>query len=110
MANATTDRRRFFRLHYPPQYHPGVAVQGREYRVIELSEGGVRFHCPKLFGFALGMPLTGIVHFPSGEDVIVQGKIIRMSITEVIIQLTKGIPLRIMLAEQRGMINKFQRL
>lgn len=82
---------------------------GVSYPVMNLSEQGLLLAVPnqKTTVFALGGLFSGSLTFHDSESFLVIGKITRVTADSIAIQLRKPIPLRIIMAEQRRLIQYF---
>ncbi|MBM4304816.1 MAG: PilZ domain-containing protein [Deltaproteobacteria bacterium] len=58
---------------------------------------------------APGTVFSGSLTFPDGESLLVIGKIARVMNDKISIELSKPIPLKIMMSEQRRIIQKFKK-
>ena len=99
------EKRRHFRLRYPTIDRPIILIEDSDYKVAEISEGGVVFLDDE--NFFLGQLVFGVMKFHDGRRVTVAGKVLRMKRREVVVELTKGVPSNIMMAEQRYVIARY---
>ncbi|MFB9134362.1 PilZ domain-containing protein [Vibrio olivae] len=99
-GTVTKQRRAFFRLNYPKRARPNVRIDGDLYHVSEVSEQGIRVVMnPR--GFYHGLTLKGRLNLHQDKQIEVQGQVIRMEETEVILKLDLGPSFRDMVQEQR---------
>jgi hypothetical protein len=97
-------KRRFFRLEYPPAQAPSITILGHRFYVIDLSELGVRFYNP----LRVKMPedlFPSIIKLHSGDPIKVVGRVVRVIETETCLQLVRGIPYKTMMDEQVYLMN-----
>jgi hypothetical protein len=93
--------REHYRIEYPGAARPRFLVGGEEREVLDLCEQGLRYRAGEDEQRAIGDEIEGIVRFRRGEQVQVLGTVIRLVDREVALQLTVGVPLRMVLEEQR---------
>jgi hypothetical protein len=109
MADGARDNRRgFYRLRYPEAERPRVEADGLVAAVTELSEGGMRVVAGD-FRVAVGCRVAGEVCFADGEAAWVDGTVLRHDAGEAILQLTVGVPLARMVAEQKRLLRLYPR-
>lgn len=100
------ERRRHYRVRYPITRRPSVDVWGRRYEVIDVSEEGVRFHCPDSQGVAAGQPVQAVITFDDTGKADVEGKVVRIEQRRVALQLTVGIPYSRIVREQLHLLSQ----
>ena len=66
----------------------------------EISEAGVRIVLAETFSIALAAAFAGDIKFHDGEKVAIEGLVLRTHGNEVAVQLSSGISIKRMLAEQ----------
>src|SRR5438552_2054468 len=104
---STDNRRNFYRLNYPEAYHPKLRMNGANYRVLDLSEQGLRFHMGTASGSVhLQDEVVGTLNFTDGESFIIRGNVSRVNEGEISVNLKVPIALRKIMAEQRILIEK----
>ncbi len=92
-------RRKHFRLVYPPAYAPTIKISGHRFFIIDLSEQGIRFYNP----FRIRMPediFSGEVQLHEGPPIKVVGRVIRITPTDVALSLIRGVPYKTIMDEQ----------
>lgn len=100
------ERRKVYRVQYPPEARPKLTIRSREFEVINLSERGIRFQVQKQIQSAEWV--RGKVTFHDGESLEVEGKIIWKKPDEIALSLLIiPIPYERILKEQRYLINRF---
>ncbi len=107
-----TNQRKFFRLDYPPIDRPRLEVKPykKHFLVLDLSEEGMRFQYQGDFDMEEGELIKGRVHFSSGKNCEIEGKILRLYPDKkwCALILTKGIPLSLMMEENRLLIARYK--
>jgi hypothetical protein len=101
------ERRRYFRLRYPVSARPLLTISMRSFLVRELSEGGLRFAADMPDEFRVNDIVQGKITFRDRESLPVEGRVLRLVEDEIIVELTKGIPLKRMVEEQKYLIKHF---
>ena len=101
--------RAFYRIEYPTRERPSLEAHGVVYDVIDICETGVRYHV--LNGRpTIGDSLHGTVRFRRGEEVPVTGEIVRVQDGYAAVRLDPpGVPLRIILEEQKFLLRHYPR-
>ena len=100
-------RRAHFRLRYPQEERLHLITDNGEYLVCEISEGGLRIVLQAQAG-ATVVPdrLVGLLNIQD-ETVAIEGRILRRDDKEVVMVLSEGIPLPLVLNEQRRLLRKY---
>ena len=93
--------REHYRVQYPPPARPHIVVAGRSFEVIDLSERGVRFRLDEEVPLSVRDEVGGTVRFRRNESIEVMGVVVRVTGREVAVKLDVGVPLRIIIEEQR---------
>ena len=106
--------RSFYRLRYPKPARPVVRIDGLTYPVVELSESGMRIVVSPETACPVNSPLTGHVIFSDQSSEVVEGEVLRTEVkdddfSEAILQLTTGVSLKRMLAEQMRIRKQYPR-
>lgn len=91
-----------------------VRIDGLMYPVVELSEFGMRIVVGSETDFLMNSALSGHVVFSDQSSEVVAGEVLRAELadddfSEVIVQLTTGVSLKRMLAEQMRIRNQYPR-
>lgn len=97
-------QRAFFRLEYPQSAAPKFDCGGIKYQVKDISEKGLKLGFVSPVHFRVNSTLVGVLDFGGGESVWVLGKVRRVTEKSLGVELINPIPLRIIMAEQRRMI------
>lgn len=93
--------RAHYRIQYPTAARPHILIDDRSFDVIDLSEQGIRFRMDEGDRFAMGREVSGTIRFGRNEPVEVMGSVVRIAAREVAVKLDVGVPLRIIIEEQR---------
>ncbi len=105
-----TNQRDFYRLEYPAADRPRLLVDKMEFEVLDISEKGCKFLLPKDIRPAEKMRVFGKLRFHDGRTCPIEGFVLRVFADKntCILELTVGVPLPIMMEEQRRLINKYK--
>ncbi len=108
-----SNQRQFFRLEYPPVERPKLEVKRKKhhYLVLDVSEEGMRFVYQGEFDLEEGESINGKITFQSGKSCDVEGTILRHYPDKkwCAVKLTKGVPLAIMMEENRLLLAKYKK-
>ena len=91
---------------YPTIVRPKLLVQGHTFEVIDVSEHGLRFRLGEATPPAPGFEIEGTLRFKRGETVDVRGTVLRLDGGEVSARLDQGVPLRVIMEEQRFLLQR----
>ncbi len=100
-------KREFYRLWYPVAERPRLQIGDHKFDVSEVSEAGARIVISAPVGLNDSESFTGTITFRSGETDNVAGTILRSSESEIVANLTAGISLKRMMAEQIRVRQKY---
>lgn len=81
-------------------------MNGKSYRVLDLSEEGIRFRNSLTSELSIHNTITGTLNFKDGEVFLIRGTVTRLTHDEVGLKLKTPIPLRKIMSEQRTIIGK----
>jgi PilZ domain len=98
---SSSPERAYYRIVYPLRDRPRLELGGRQHEVVDCSEGGLRFQLTSGAPPELGAPVRAVVRFHEGQEVAVEGAVVRVQGGHVALRLARGIPLAVILAEQR---------
>lgn len=101
--------REHYRVAYPSNLRPRLYVLGHPFDVLDLSERGLRFRLADAVPPQAGNELRGELRFHQGESLPVVGTIVRVTEGEVAVSLDQGVPLRVIMAEQRRLLDRQRR-
>jgi PilZ domain-containing protein len=99
-------RREFFRLPYPVSSGATLAVDGTNYTVAEVSEGGLRLQCNGA-KFPLAERVQGTLVLTAGMRCTVTGTVLRVEDRCVILKLSRGPTGYDVIREQRHLTRVF---
>ena len=104
-------KRQFFRVIYPIVERPKVIVAGKSYKIIDLSEGGLKIYVkPQPVSLKVDAIIVGKVFFADGVSQEFTGKILRTHEDFIVVRTSVGISLQRIMNEQRFLIGKYGRL
>ena len=94
--------RAFYRIVFPMRERPILVLEGREHYVIDCSEHGLRFVRQSWPELERGMMVQGTLRFHRGEEVEVEGEVVRVQDEQVALHLSvRPIPMGRIIEEQR---------
>jgi hypothetical protein len=100
--------REFYRLEYPPAGAPKFIDATVARRVVDIGEGGFRYAHDHVEEIVMGQTVKGVIEFPEGETLDVEGTVVRVQGGEVAVRCAaRVIPLSIVLSEQRRLRRRF---
>lgn len=100
--------RAHFRIVYPYGDRPKFSCLGQTMEVIDVSERGLAVSKPQQSIVSNNdKQVNGRIIFTDGESVAVTGNILRLTNDAIILLLSKGVPLPIIIKQQRLMIQKY---
>ena len=100
--------REFYRLEYPPAGAPTFIDAGVARRVVDIGEGGFRYAHEHIEQVAAGHTVRGVIEFPDGDSLEVEGTVVRVQNGEVAVRCAaRVIPLSMVLSEQRRLRRRF---
>lgn len=109
----SSNRRGYYRIRFPAEARPRILLDsGGAVRLVcevtECSERGIRFLSNTRVLRGNGAAVSGTISFDGGEEVHVSGTVVRVQGDEVVVLLGReGIPLSVVLAEQRRLRARF---
>jgi hypothetical protein len=101
-----TSRREYFRLPYPVMTGATLALDGTNYTVGEISEGGLRLLCDG-GKFPVAQCVQGTLVLTAGMRCTVSGTVLRVEDKCVIVKLSRGPSGYDVLREQRHLTKNF---
>lgn len=93
--------REHYRIVYPTAARPRFIGDGLEREVIDMCEQGLRYRAADGETRAVDDRVGGTVRLRGGAEVQVSGAVVRVVEREVSLRLSVGVPLRVVLEEQR---------
>jgi hypothetical protein len=96
------ERRGYERIEYPPGERPVLLMAGRSVEVLDCSERGLRYALDEAPPHPeIGTELRGRVRFPPGNEVEIEGAILRVQLREVaVLFTTQWIPREVIVSER----------
>ena len=96
------DRRAHERVLYPPGERPTLTVGGETYQVLDCSERGLLVARSQAASLEASVDIQGRVRFPPGNEVTIEGVVLRVQDDAIAIQFTGlWIPRDVILGELR---------
>lgn len=95
-----SSRREYFRLPYPVMSGAVLSVDGTNYKVAEISEGGLRLRCDSA-QFPLAHQVEGTLVLTAGLRCTVAGTVLRAEDKCVVLKLSRGPSSYDVIREQR---------
>jgi hypothetical protein len=92
--------RAYYRVVYPLRQRPTLIVGSTAHSVVDLCEQGIRYLFADSSVPRVGDELRGRLVLPSGVELEIAGKVIRVTPPDAAANLTKGIPFGVMMEEQ----------
>ena len=96
--------REHYRIMYPTAARPLFLTGIIERAVIDISEQGMRFLAAEGETWKLGDQAAGIIRFQRRDEVRVTGVVVRIAGREIATYLSEGVPLRVIIDEQRFLL------
>jgi PilZ domain-containing protein len=103
---ALTSRREFFRLPYPVTSGATLIIDGANYTVAEISEGGLRLNCSGE-SFPLSQRVQGTLTLTAGMRCTITGTVLRVEDRAVVVKLSRGPTGYDVIREQRHLAKVF---
>ncbi len=100
-------RRAYYRVVYPLLDRPKIFIKSQPFPIIDICEKGVRFAYRSEDGLPFNVRLAARIEFHDGEQIFVNGKVVRVEPNAVAIFLSGEIPLARIIKEQRYLIQKY---
>ncbi len=100
--------REHYRIQYPTAAPPRFTAGELQREVIDLCEQGLRYRAAEGETPAVNDEMTGVVRLRRGTEVPVAGIVVRIVGREIALRLTVGVPLPIVLDEQRYLRERFR--
>ncbi len=107
-VNYEEQKRRYFRVPYPDSIKPPFEeATGKRYKVVDISEKGLKIEALDDPDLKVGMKVGGTVLFHNKTSVKVVGRILRVDPNGAAIELEKSINVGNLLREQSFIRKKF---
>jgi len=94
------ERRQYYRLLYPPELAPEIVILGTTFRVLDISEKGLRFRKDFNSRLDTGQSIRGVLIFLDLSKIEFQGYILRVVNREAVVVFLKNLPYQKIMAEQ----------
>ena len=94
-------RRQYYRVQYPPTDRPTIVFEDQVHPVLDIAETGIKYEHSGSALPQLGHHLTATVVFADKERVEVEGLVLRITGSEVIVRLDRWVPFAKIMSEQR---------
>ena len=105
-----TERRKHYRLKYPVSERPTVQLNDQDFQVFDVSENGVTVLLPSGHSVHVNQPVSGVPRFGDGEHICIEGVVMRCDEETMALELSKGVSMKRMLAEQSRLRHKYPML
>lgn len=102
------ERRTYFRLSYPPADRPILLLYDEEYEITELSENTFTFRKKGELGLGNEPWMLASIRFHDGEEVRIEGVVIREEEAKAVVRVRGGISFQRMMKEQRHLVAKYR--
>ena len=90
-----------YRIVYPLTERPTFEVGSTIYDVVDCSERGLRYELNHQRIPEIGSSVAGVLHFPRGDSIRAEGKVLRALRGNVALWLEPALPFAQVMAEQR---------
>jgi hypothetical protein len=94
------ERRQYYRLIYPPELAPEVVIMGTTFRVMDISEKGIRLRKDFHVRLDTGQSVRGVVIFQDLSKYEFQGYVLRVVNREAVVIFLKALPYQRIMSEQ----------
>jgi len=103
--------REYYRVAYPTSLRPRLEVLDHQFDVVDVSERGLRFRLGQAAAPDAGNEVQGTIRFRRGDTVPIRGVVVRVDENgEVAARLDDGVPLRVIMEEQRFLLDRHRYL
>lgn len=107
-SQGSINRRRHVRVYYPvgcpPIFLPELIANHRNCRVLDISEGGIRFAVANASLIKNGK-IKALLRFTDGEELEISGEVVRRDRNQIALMLEAGIPYCRIMSEQLRLRN-----
>ena len=101
------NKRELYRIAYPVNDRPILKLLGNEFEVINISEKGIKFICKQCTEFTIDAEVKCTLTFRDHESFLLEGKISQIYKSAVVICLTRSLPLKRIIQEQRYILANY---
>lgn len=110
IAQPNSQRRSFHRVRFPIAEQPRWIVGNTSFTVIDLSETSCRLDLRGIGVIDDQRPISGFLRFTDGDQVWIEGNVLRREPQELIVQFTKGVSFKKLMSVQRELLRKYPAL
>lgn len=103
---ATSQKRANYRIEYPRSLRPTLTIDHVAHEVINLSEKGIKFARTDHYQPQVKDPILGTLTFANRESLAIVGRVLRLSGQFCVAVMRQGVPLPIILEQQRILLRK----
>ena len=107
IAQPDPQRRMYHRIRFPVAEQPRWIVGDASFAVVDLAEASCRLARLGDDVIDWAQPLRGDLRFADGDRVWIEGKAVRQDSVEIVVQFTKGITFKKVIALQRELLRKY---
>jgi hypothetical protein len=100
-------KREYFRVEFPRDYHPNLTMSADTYEIEDVSEFGLKFKVETTHPFTLDELVMATIVFPDGEEYELSGQIVRIDHSSVSMLLETPVPLNKIRAEHLHLIQHY---
>lgn len=101
------NKRDLYRITYPINDRPILKLLGNEFEVTNISERGIKFNCKQCSEFKIGLEVHFTLTFHDNESFLLEGKILHTYKSAIVIGLTRNIPFKRIILEQRYILTNY---
>lgn len=102
-----SNKREFYRIRYPIWDRPVMKLDGSYFEVMDIAEKGIKFFCKECSEFMPDAEIQFTLTFHDNESLELEGTILRVYSTAVVIYLEEDIPLGRIIKEQQYILAKY---
>lgn len=104
------DRRQYYRLTFPVAERPRLRLDGQEYDIVEMSEGGVTIELAGRPAPGRGQSWSVVVQMADGVELAASGSVKRTEGSErLTLQFHELLPWKALVDEQRRLLARYPR-
>ena len=107
IAQPDPQRRMYHRIRFPVAEQPRWIVGDASFAVVDLAEASCRLARLSDDVIDWERPLSGILRFADGDQVWIEGQTVRQDSAGIVVQFTKGVTFKKVVALQRELLRKY---
>ncbi len=107
IAQPHPQRRTYHRIRFPIAEQPRWIVGDASFAVVDLAEANCRLRWRGDTAIDWELPLSGILRFADGDQVWIEGQAVRQDSAGIVVQFTKGVTFKKVVALQRELLRKY---